>query len=79
VLAQQDEITTAEGTLTLTPILHSTMALEFKGKTIFVDPYGGAGKFEGLGGQFSDVDAFKVLVNGANPSIEVRIRDWYVN
>lgn len=49
VLAQQDEITTAEGTLTLTPIVHSTMALEFKGKTIFVDPYGGAGKFEGLG------------------------------
>lgn len=49
VLAQQDEITTAEGTLTLTPILHSTMALEFKGKTIFVDPYGGAEKFEGLG------------------------------
>jgi L-ascorbate metabolism protein UlaG (beta-lactamase superfamily) len=48
-LAQQDEITTAEGTLTLTPILHSTMALEFRGKTIFVDPYGGALKFEGLG------------------------------
>ena len=49
VLAKQDEITTDEGTLTLTPILHSTMALEFKGKTIFVDPYGGALKFEGLG------------------------------
>jgi L-ascorbate metabolism protein UlaG (beta-lactamase superfamily) len=48
-LAQQDEISTAEGTLTLTPILHSTMALEFKGKTIFVDPYGGAQRFEGLG------------------------------
>lgn len=49
VLAQQDEITTTDGTLTLTPILHSTMALEFKGQTIFVDPYGGAAKFEGLG------------------------------
>ena len=49
VLAQQDEIETAEGTLTLTPILHGTMAMEFKGKTIFVDPYGGAGKFEGFG------------------------------
>jgi L-ascorbate metabolism protein UlaG (beta-lactamase superfamily) len=49
VLAQQDRIFTQEGTLTLTPILHSTMALEFKGKTIFVDPYGGAAKFEGLG------------------------------
>ncbi len=49
VIAQQDEIITAEGTLTLTPILHSTMALEFKGKTIFVDPYGGAAKFVGLG------------------------------
>ena len=49
VLAQQDEIATADGTLTLTPILHSTMALEFNGKTIFVDPYGGGAKFEGLG------------------------------
>jgi L-ascorbate metabolism protein UlaG (beta-lactamase superfamily) len=49
VLAQQDQIATADGALTLTPILHSTMALEFKGKTIFVDPYGGAAKFEGLG------------------------------
>jgi L-ascorbate metabolism protein UlaG (beta-lactamase superfamily) len=49
VLAQPDEIATAEGTLTLTPILHSTMALEFKGQTIFVDPYGGATKFEGFG------------------------------
>ncbi len=49
VLAQQDEITTAEGTLTLTPILHSTMVLEFKDKTIFVDPYGGATKFEEFG------------------------------
>lgn len=49
VLAQQDEIATAEGTLALTPILHGTLALEFKGKVIFVDPYGGATKFEGLG------------------------------
>ena len=49
VLAQQDEITTTEGTLTLTPILHSTMALTYKGNVIFVDPYGGAAKFEGLG------------------------------
>jgi L-ascorbate metabolism protein UlaG (beta-lactamase superfamily) len=49
VLAQPDEITTADGTLTLTPILHSTMALEFNEQTIFVDPYGGAAKFEGFG------------------------------
>lgn len=48
-IAQQDEIATTEGTLTVTPILHGTLALEFNGKTIFVDPYGGATKFEDLG------------------------------
>ncbi|MGA9575100.1 MAG: MBL fold metallo-hydrolase [Lysobacterales bacterium] len=49
VLAQQDEITTAEGTLSLTPIFHSTMVLGFKGKTIFVDPAVEATKFDGFG------------------------------
>jgi len=48
VLAQKEEITTSDGILSLTPILHSTMALEFNGKTIFIDPYGGAAKFAGL-------------------------------
>jgi hypothetical protein len=47
-LAQKEEIATSDGTLGLTPILHSTMALEFNGKTIFIDPYGGAVKFVGL-------------------------------
>jgi L-ascorbate metabolism protein UlaG (beta-lactamase superfamily) len=47
-IAQTEEITTSEGTLSLTPILHSTMALEFNGKTIYIDPYGGAAKFADL-------------------------------
>lgn len=49
VLAGQDEINTSEGVLTLTPILHGTLALEFNDKTIFVDPYGGGAKFEAFG------------------------------
>jgi len=51
-LAQNDKITTSQGILSLTPILHSAMVLEFDGKTIFIDPYGGAAKFAG----FSDPD-----------------------
>ncbi len=49
VLAQQEEITTTAGTLTVTPVLHSTMVMAFNGKTIFVDPYGGVLKFAGFG------------------------------
>jgi L-ascorbate metabolism protein UlaG (beta-lactamase superfamily) len=49
VLTQADEMITADGTLSVTPILHSTMALEFKGKMIFIDPYGGAARFKGFG------------------------------
>lgn len=47
--AQSDRIPTKKGTVTINPILHSTMVLEFKNKTIFVDPYGGAEKFQSFG------------------------------
>ncbi len=45
--SQTDEIPTENGNVTLHPILHSTMILEWNGFTIYVDPYGGAEKFEG--------------------------------
>lgn len=44
--AQQDIIPTDKGDLTLTPILHSTMVMEWNGKTIYIDPYGGAERFQ---------------------------------
>lgn len=43
-----DQIDTNKGKLTVHPVLHGTVALEWNGKTIYVDPYGGAEKFEGL-------------------------------
>jgi L-ascorbate metabolism protein UlaG (beta-lactamase superfamily) len=43
--AQKDIIPTDNGNVVMTPILHATTVLEWDGKTIFMDPYGGA---EGL-------------------------------
>lgn len=39
--AQSDTIQTEKGKLVITPIQHGSLVLEYKGKTIFVDPYGG--------------------------------------
>ncbi|PHN08390.1 MBL fold metallo-hydrolase [Flavilitoribacter nigricans] len=47
--AQSEMISTKKGDIKLTPVVHSTMVLEFKNKTIFVDPYGGAEKFTAFG------------------------------
>ncbi len=47
--AQPDMISTKKGAVQLTPILHSTMVLQYKNKTIFVDPYGGGEKFSAFG------------------------------
>ena len=44
--AQADIIPTNDGNVTMTPILHSTMVLEWKDRTIYIDPYGGADKFK---------------------------------
>lgn len=43
-----DTFETEKGALTVHPINHGTVAFTFDGKTIFVDPYGGAEKFAGL-------------------------------
>lgn len=45
---QVDKIETSEGTLTIQPILHGTVAFTWQGKTIYVDPYGGATAFQGI-------------------------------
>lgn len=43
-----DTYSTKDGDLTVHPVNHGTVAFTFDGKTIFVDPYGGADKFEGF-------------------------------
>jgi L-ascorbate metabolism protein UlaG (beta-lactamase superfamily) len=48
----------------------SSAVLEFKPKIVY--PY----HYRGQGG-LNDVEGFKKLVNAVNPSIEVRLRNWY--
>ncbi|XWN37654.1 MAG: MBL fold metallo-hydrolase [Balneola sp.] len=43
-----DVYETENGELIIHPIVHGTLAFTFDGKTIFVDPYGGAEKFSGF-------------------------------
>lgn len=43
-----DVLPTADGELTIQPIVHGTLVLTWKDQTIYVDPYGGAEKFNGL-------------------------------
>ena len=46
--ATPDRIDTKKGPLTIQPILHGSVVLQWDGKTIYVDPYGGAAAFQGL-------------------------------
>jgi L-ascorbate metabolism protein UlaG (beta-lactamase superfamily) len=43
-----DQITTKNGPLTVQPITHGSVVLTWNGKTIYVDPYGGAEAYAGL-------------------------------
>ncbi|MEQ8363331.1 MAG: MBL fold metallo-hydrolase [Cyclobacteriaceae bacterium] len=43
-----DQIETKKGPVSIQPILHGTVTLTWDGKTIYVDPYGGAKAFEGI-------------------------------
>ncbi len=43
-----NEITTSKGPLLIQPVHHGCLVLTWNGKTIYVDPYGGAKSFEGL-------------------------------
>jgi L-ascorbate metabolism protein UlaG (beta-lactamase superfamily) len=43
-----DQIATKQGPLTVQPITHGSVVLTWSGKTIYVDPYGGADAYAGL-------------------------------
>ncbi|GAB4231054.1 MAG: MBL fold metallo-hydrolase [Ekhidna sp.] len=43
-----DVIPTNDGDLTIQPIIHGSLVLSWKDQTIYVDPYGGADRFDGL-------------------------------
>jgi len=47
-VATADSIATEDGALKIVPINHATLALEWKDRTIYVDPVGGAKVFQGL-------------------------------
>lgn len=44
----QDIIKTNQGDIKIYPIIHGTLAIEYSGLTIYIDPYGGAELFENL-------------------------------
>ena len=46
--AEPDQISTKKGTIAIQPILHGTVAVQWNGKMIYVDPYGGSKAFEGI-------------------------------
>jgi L-ascorbate metabolism protein UlaG (beta-lactamase superfamily) len=43
-----DKIETSKGPLTIQPLNHATLALTWQGKTVYIDPNGGAKTFEGV-------------------------------
>ncbi|MDO9274905.1 MAG: MBL fold metallo-hydrolase [Lutibacter sp.] len=43
-----DVIKTKNGTVTIRPILHSSLVLTYNNTTIYVDPYGGASLYKGM-------------------------------
>ena len=47
--AQPQTISAKKGDITVTPILHASMVLQWHGETIFVDPYGGADLYASFG------------------------------
>lgn len=47
-LATPDVVVTDDGDLIIQPIIHGALVLTWNDQTIYVDPYGGAVRFEGL-------------------------------
>jgi L-ascorbate metabolism protein UlaG (beta-lactamase superfamily) len=45
--AQKDVLPARGGEITIAPVLHGSLVLQWQGRTIFADPYGGAEKFAG--------------------------------
>jgi L-ascorbate metabolism protein UlaG (beta-lactamase superfamily) len=48
LFSQTDQIPAEKGDITVTPIFHGTVVFQWDGKTVYVDPYGGAERFENL-------------------------------
>ncbi len=61
VTAQTQNFTTTKGTLAITPVFHSALVMQWQGKTIFADPYGGAERYE----KFSSPDV--VIITHQHP------------
>lgn len=47
-LASPDVVKTNKGDLTIQPVTHGSLVLQWDGKTIYVDPYGGPELYEGI-------------------------------
>ena len=45
---QTDDVKTDKGILKITPIMHASLVMQWKGKTIYVDPAGKPDLFSGL-------------------------------
>lgn len=43
-----DNIKTKNGNILIQPILHSSLVLTYNNKTIYIDPYGGSKRYEGI-------------------------------
>lgn len=48
LFAQVDQIPAEKSNITVTPIFHGTVVFQWDGKTVYVDPYGGAERFSEL-------------------------------
>ncbi len=46
VFAQTDVISTSQGDLSISPVLHSSIVFQWDDKTVYIDPYGGAEMYE---------------------------------
>ena len=67
VYSQTDAIETTIGTVYIRPIVHGTVAFEVNDLTIYVDPYGGADKFQ----QLNDPDLVLITdIHGDHLNIE---------
>ena len=46
--AQNDRIETGDGDVVIQPITHGTLVLSWKDEVVYIDPYGGADRFNGI-------------------------------
>jgi L-ascorbate metabolism protein UlaG (beta-lactamase superfamily) len=44
----EDKVVTPNGSITINPVLHGTLVLSWNGRTIYIDPFGGADGFKDI-------------------------------